>query len=98
MVDLAEFDWFVGKSSPLSEEVSVLEVDPGGSDQVVTEQVVVVHDVNLQGWAAWEHDREVVMLSKVWVRLVKNVVVSFGELFSITRYLDVGVRSATNVS
>ena len=69
MVDLTELHRFVSQSPPLSEEVSVLEIDPTCSNQVITEQVIVIHDVDLDLGAAWEYNWEVKVLAKLrfWV-------------------------------
>ena len=54
MVDLAILDWFVLECLPLGLEISVFEVDLGGTNQVIAEEIIIVHDINLERWATWE--------------------------------------------
>ena len=70
MVNLTILNWLISQSSPFGQEVSVLEIDPTRANQVITEQIIVVHDVDLDLWAAGEDNWEVEVLAKVGVGLV----------------------------
>ena len=98
MIDLSVLDWLVCQSSPLSQEVAVLHIDPRGSDKVITEQVIIVHQVDTDRWAARENDREVVVLAKVGVGTVKSVVIALAELLLTARNFDVRIRQATDIA
>ena len=98
MVDLAVFHGLITQGSPLGQEIPVLQVDPTSSNQVITKQVIVVHDVNLDRWAAWEDNWEVEVHAKLGFGVIKRVVVSLIELLISARNLDVWIRETSNIS
>ena len=59
MVDLSVLDRLVLECLPLSLEVSVFQVNLSCSDQIITEEVIVIHNLNFEWSATWEDSLEV---------------------------------------
>lgn len=98
MVDLTVFDGFVGQGTPLSQEVSVFHINPGRANKIITKQVVVVHNIDTDRWAAREDNGEIVVRAKIRIGLIKDVVVTLVEFLFTARNLDVRVGSTTSIA
>lgn len=55
MEDLSVLDRFVFEAIPLDREVSVFEINLGSTDEIITEDHIVVHDRDFEGSCAWEY-------------------------------------------
>ena len=97
VVNLSVLDRLVLEGLPLSLEVSVLQVDLCGTNQVITEEIIVIHDVDLEWSATWEGRLEVVVSSEPRVWLIELVVGTLIEHILTTSDFNVWIRETTNI-
>ena len=98
MVDLSVLNWLVFKSTPLSLEVPVLQVYLGSSDEIVTEEIIIVHNLNLELRTTWEYSFEVIMSSKPGIRFIEYIIITFVEFLISYFKLHVRIRETSYIS
>ena len=98
VVDLAILDRLISDSVPFHAEEPVFKVDEGGSNEVVSEDGIIVPHLNLERSAAWEGSFKIVALVEVRVRLVELVVVSLIEYSFVALEVQIRIRSTSIVS
>lgn len=64
---------------PIRGEVSIFKIDHSLSDQVISEQHVMVPEANLQLWTAREYTLEIDLLVELWIGLINNVILPVVE-------------------
>mmetsp|Transcript_20973 Transcript_20973/g.32504 ORF Transcript_20973/g.32504 Transcript_20973/m.32504 type:complete len:303 (-) Transcript_20973:3245-4153(-) len=83
---------------PALTEVAVVQLQEGGSDQVVAEEIVVVVCFDFDHRSSWEIHDEIVALMELRVRSIKLVVLDFIELGLAALDDQIGVRQREGVS
>jgi hypothetical protein len=79
VVELSVLNWLVHSRFPVSTEVSILQVDLGLTDELVTEEEIIVHHLNGELWATREHSLEQELLIDVGIRFVLDIICSLVE-------------------
>ena len=98
MVKLSRLNWLLVQCLPLRVEESIIKVNGCLSDEVVTEQQVVIVCFNFERRSSREVNRKVKSLHELGVWLVVLIVVAV-VIFSVTAPHDeVGVTSGADVS
>ena len=91
-------DWLVLESLEVRAKVAILKIYDSLTDEVVTEQEVVIPELDLQKWAAWEDSLELKLLVNVWACLIFLVVIAFVSNILAKDDLYVRVRGTIVVS
>lgn len=89
---VSEFDGLGLHGLPAEAVVPVIEVYLGDSDQLVSEEAVVVPALYLEVRSSWEVDQEIKRLVEVWLLSVQLVVVAVTVLFLAAPEDQVRVR------
>ena len=76
MVDLSILDWLFSQIAPLSAEETVLQIDGGLSDQVISEDIVVIINRDLEWRAAGERALKIKVLVESRIGFIQLVLVS----------------------
>lgn len=98
MIKFPVFDWLVLDCSPFWAIQSVIEINNGLSDQVISKQIIIVICLDLQRWSSWKFACELKALIESWVCFVKLVLVSpIEHLFTASDY-DVWIRRRAQIS
>jgi len=74
MVQVAELDGFLSYALPLRREVAVFQIDGGLSNQLITKHIIIVHQFDHKGRAAWEGAIEFISFIEVWVHAIQLVI------------------------
>ena len=98
MVDLSVLDWLIDQSHPLEVEVSILKVNLSGSNEVITEDHIVVHHLNCQRRGSWELSFELISLVEFGTWLIELVVVSLIKGLPVASQSQVRVRGRSVIS
>jgi hypothetical protein len=98
VVQVTRLDRFVQNRFPLKVEVPVLEIKYRRTDQLVTEQKIVVHRVDDKRGAAREPSFKVVRFVEVWVRLIKLVLFTIRVRDVTNRELEIRVRFSAHIT
>ena len=83
---------------PVGIKESIVEVDFGGSDKVISKNIVIVPAFDNKHWCTGEFTSEAEELIKGGISFVQKVVVSLVVFFRATPDDDVRVRERANVS
>lgn len=98
MVELSVLDGFVVQCAPLWQEVPVLKIDLCAANQVISEEVIVVHRIDEQHGTAREDRLEVVVFAELGIGLIQNVVLLLIINLLAQFQNQVGVRESTHIS
>lgn len=70
MVDLAVLHRFLRQTLPFETEVSILKVDMCRTDQIISKNVIVVPNIDLEWRATREHAFKIIVLVELWIWLI----------------------------
>jgi len=98
MQKLAVLNWLFLDCAPLWHEESVLQVDISLTNQVITEEHIVVHSINCEQGASWEDRLKVPVLVEIWSWVINLVILSVADDLCTELDLQVWVRETTNIS
>ena len=93
MVELSVFNWFDLQAVPLEAEISIFKIHFGGTNDFITEDHVIVPDLDRQRRGAWHIRLKVVALVEVGVWLIKLIVISLTVLLAIAQEFEVSIGS-----
>jgi len=80
MQQIAILDWLVDERLPLVVEKAVVQIDGCLADEVVSEDVVVVHHVDVEGHGAGERCFKLVRFEEFRLRRVQLVIITLVDL------------------
>jgi hypothetical protein len=92
VVKITVFDGLFVECLPVRVEESIIEVDLGGSDKVISEDVIIVPAFDDEHGRAWELTCEAEELVEGGISLVQKVVITFVVFFVSTSYDTVRIR------
>ena len=98
MVELPGLDRLVLNLPPVLAELPLVHVNDGPADQVITEEIIVVPELNLKGRSAREGGIELEGLVKLRIGLVQLVLVLTVVLECSTSDEEVGIGGGADVS
>jgi len=98
MVQLPPLDGHLLHAEPPRVEEPVVQINDRLSDQIVAEEVIVVHDFDDHGRRAGESDNEFVVFVELRVRFVQMVLVSAIRHSVATRDSQVGVTFGHDIT
>ena len=97
MIDLPKLNRFVFQGTPLCLEISVFQIDTCETNQIVTKEIIVIHNPDFKWGTSWEYRLEIIMLSKPRVWLIKDIIVTLVEFYITTPHPDIWIRKSSNV-
>jgi len=74
VVQISELDGFLSYALSLRGEVAVFQIDGGRSNQLIAKHVIIVHQFDHKGSAAWEGAIEFISFIEVWVHAIQLVI------------------------
>lgn len=98
VVELSVLNWFFIESLPISREESIVQVDYGFSNQVISKQVVVVISFDDKWRSAWKVSFKFEILVELGVRFIQLVVITIAFNVITKGHDKVRVTEGTNVS
>lgn len=98
MVNLTALDWLFGKELPLSGEVSILKVDCGRSNKIVSKDVIIVVSINHKWRTTGERSLKFEHLVELWIGVIKLIIVSFIFDFVIASNVKVRITMTSIIS
>ena len=98
MVELTCLNRLLINGLPLWIEESVIQIDRRLSNEVITEQQVVIIGLNDQRWCTREAHTEIVSNIELWIRLVILIVVTIVDNSVTTRHNQIWVTRRANIS
>ena len=80
MVKLTVFDWFILNGLPLLTKEAVIQIDLRHTNQIISEEKIIVHDPYLQRICARKINLKLVAFVEFWIRLIVLVILLFIKL------------------
>ena len=92
MVERSILDWLIVYALPFFIEVPIIKIQFSNTNQIISEEVVIIVSLHNQERSTWERNVEIVALVESWVGVVDLVVFSLVVYLGATFYDEIGIR------
>ena len=92
MEECSILDWLIFYALPFFIKVPIVKIQFSNTDQIISEEVVVIVSLHDQERSTWERNVEIVALVESWVSVVYLVVFSLVVYLGATFHDKIGVR------
>jgi len=98
MLKLSILDGLVVKRLPFNTKESIFKINYGGSDQLITEDHVVIPDSDFERCCTWKFALKLECFKEVWAWFIKLILVTLVKDFTVAFDDKIWIRETTIVS
>lgn len=92
MEECSILDWLIFYALPFFIKVPIIKIQFSNTNQIISEEVVIIVSLHNQERSTWERNVEIVALVESWVSVVDLVVFSLTINLGATFHDKIGVR------